>query len=265
MISPELQAKLREEYNPDGSPLRNAQKRMLEILCCVDDICKAHNIDYWLTYGSLLGAVRHGGFIPWDDDLDIEMLEKDYKKLLPILEKELPPNLCLQNRKHEKHFINNFTKVRDKKSRVFETTPMIKRYAEHGLFIDIFPIKRTWKPLTIISGYWHYCCYKLSIKSESTHKISLLLSWILYNVVCPIFNFITIFFHDKDYHITYGTWFFQERKGKDIFPVDSIEFEGRKFPCPHDSDSYLKRLYGDYMKLPDEKHIHMNSANIQIW
>ena len=71
---------LRCQYNPDGSLLRELQLRMLEILKCVDSICEKHNIRYWLSSGTLLGAVRHGGFIPWDDDIDILMPREDYEK-----------------------------------------------------------------------------------------------------------------------------------------------------------------------------------------
>ena len=74
MITDTLQNELRERYNPNGSTLRKQQLRMLEMLQYIDSVCKKHNIRYWLCSGTLLGAVRHGGFIPWDDDVDIEML-----------------------------------------------------------------------------------------------------------------------------------------------------------------------------------------------
>ena len=68
-------------YNGENTELRKAQMRMLEILVHVSAICDTHAISYWIDYGTLLGAVRHKGFIPWDDDLDISVLKKDYKKL----------------------------------------------------------------------------------------------------------------------------------------------------------------------------------------
>ena len=79
------QEALRARFNPDGSLLRQQQQRMLELLIEVDRICKKHHITYWLSCGTLLGAARHKGFIPWDDDLDIEMLLPDYKRLLKVL------------------------------------------------------------------------------------------------------------------------------------------------------------------------------------
>ena len=76
---------LRSRFNPEGSLLRRQQNRMTEILIEVDRICKKHHIQYWLSSGTLLGAVRHKGFIPWDDDMDIEMLRTDYERLMKIL------------------------------------------------------------------------------------------------------------------------------------------------------------------------------------
>ena len=71
---------LREKYSPDGSTLRKAQLRMLEMLKFIDGVCKDNGIEYWIDYGTLLGAARHGGFIPWDDDTDICMTIDNLKK-----------------------------------------------------------------------------------------------------------------------------------------------------------------------------------------
>ena len=93
---------LRVKYNPDGSILRQHQLKMLDILIVIDGICKKHGIKYWISDGTLLGAVRHGGFIPWDDDLDIQMMRKDFKHFIKIISKELPENLVLQTHKTDK-------------------------------------------------------------------------------------------------------------------------------------------------------------------
>ena len=86
MIDKKLQQDLRERFSPEGSMLRKQQLRMLEILLYIDKVCKEHGIRYWLSSGTLLGAVRHGGFIPWDDDLDVEMMSNRLSsKVLPTL------------------------------------------------------------------------------------------------------------------------------------------------------------------------------------
>ena len=84
MIDPKLQAELRARFNPDGSDLREAQLRMLGLLKFLDDICKKNGLEYWLDSGTLIGAARHGGFIPWDDDVDVCMMKKDADKLKPL-------------------------------------------------------------------------------------------------------------------------------------------------------------------------------------
>lgn len=114
----ETQEELREKYNPEGSDLRRMQMKMLDILTEVDKICKKHDIPYWLAGGTLLGAVRHGGFIPWDDDLDIELMREDYLKLIPLLRKELPEKFVVQTNKTDKNYFLTFAKVRDTQSTI---------------------------------------------------------------------------------------------------------------------------------------------------
>ena len=115
MISPELQLKLRERFNPEGSMLRRQQQRMLDILLYVDKVCRENDIRYWLSSGTLLGAVRHGGFIPWDDDLDIEMLKEDYEKFMRVFVDN--DDYVLQTRHNDKYYLLPFAKLRLQKER----------------------------------------------------------------------------------------------------------------------------------------------------
>ena len=78
---------LRKKYSPEGSPLRELQLKMVEEVVFLDKICKENGLTYYLSSGTALGAARHQGFIPWDDDLDIALPEKDYRKLVAILHK----------------------------------------------------------------------------------------------------------------------------------------------------------------------------------
>ena len=80
---------LRARFNPEGSQLWKHQQRMVELLLAFDAICKRHHIRYWLIGGTLIGAARHQGFIPWDDDMDVQMLREDYLKMIEILPREV--------------------------------------------------------------------------------------------------------------------------------------------------------------------------------
>ena len=256
---------LREKYNPDGSLLRNAQLRMLEILCEFDSICRKHELRYWLSDGTLLGAVRHKGFIPWDDDVDVMMPVSDYKKFLKIARKELPEHLCLQNRKTEKNFINNFTKIRDRKSFVHEQQHMTGRYAERGLFIDIFPMRKTCSYFNQQAGKIHYRCYILSMQDERHHRKSLLVSWMLFNILIPLLNMLTPFFRDGKVRHSYGGCFYEEWDEETIFPLTTIQFEEKEFLCPRDCDTYLKAQYNNYMGIPKNIEHHIKEGQIEIW
>ena len=145
---------LRQRYNPEGSLLRRHQLRMLEILKEIDRICQKHRIDYWLSSGTLLGAVRHGGFIPWDDDLDIEMERKDYLRLLQLLPEELNDAYLLQTHGTDPGFISTYAKIRDKYSAITEHEEDIN-YRYKGIFIDIFQMEVTSYPLVRFAAALH--------------------------------------------------------------------------------------------------------------
>jgi hypothetical protein len=131
-----------QKFNPEGSLLRRQQMRMLEILLEVDKICKKHDISYWLSSGTLIGALRHDGFIPWDDDLDIEMMRSDYMRLMEVLPKELPDWLVLQNSDTDPNYFYFYAKVRDKRSKMLEQNSYDRMWQEQGIYIDIFPMEQ---------------------------------------------------------------------------------------------------------------------------
>ena len=120
--------------------LRKAQMLMLMIMKKIHRICEKHHIKYWLDYGSLIGAVRHGGFIPWDDDFDICMMRDDYEKFNRIAQKELGKEYFWQTWDTDPGFIFAFGKVRLKNTIWNEKRDQKVALKEKGLFVDIFPV-----------------------------------------------------------------------------------------------------------------------------
>lgn len=128
MIPKVLQDELRTQYNPDGSHLRNIQLVSLDILKEIDRICQKCDIKYILSSGTLLGAVRHGGFIPWDDDVDIEMLKEEFDKFLSVLPEELSKDYVLHSYANDPYFIHSFIKIREKKIDVPGVHPLSRKF-----------------------------------------------------------------------------------------------------------------------------------------
>ena len=270
MITDTLQNELRERYNPDGSILRKQQLRMLEMLQYIDFVCKKHNIRYWLCSGTLLGAVRHGGFIPWDDDVDIEMLREDYKRLVRILKKDSDSRYALQTHSTDANYLYPYAKFRDLHSTLKEGHSMDESYRYHGIFIDIFVMEPSSSLILCkCSGQiYQKMLYALSrhIKNERVRKLYSKTVYSLLNyVLFPIIHFFSDWKSNGQLRHALGGLFLKPRMLKEIFPLTSIQFENVYFPIPHDSDSYLRRIYGNYMQLPDLDKINTHTIEIEIY
>lgn len=258
-------AALRAKYNPEGSDLRNAQLRMLSILKTVDEICRRHGLKYWLTCATLLGAVRHGGFVPWDDDLDIAMMKEDYMKLMEILPKELPDSMELQNDVTEPGYVYLYAKVRDKNSLIVETCDVNKKFKNQGLFIDIFPMEVSSFPLCKIAApLFNRMIFGVALNRGTDCALYKFDRALLLKVVFPIFRALSVFAPKDRVHHTFGVNFLQEKTMDMIFPLSTIKFEGIDFSAPGNPDAYLTKHFGNYMKLPDNI-TPVHAEEIKIW
>lgn len=114
----------------------------LDILRTFHEFCIRNNLRYSLTYGSLIGSVRHGGFIPWDDDIDVMMLREDYEKMLELWKKEGPADYILQDYREIPDYPNNFAKIRKNHTAYVQSEDEKMKSYHKGIFIDIFPIDR---------------------------------------------------------------------------------------------------------------------------
>lgn len=135
----ETEQELKEKYNPEGSVLRKMQLRMLDMLLYIDKVCKEQNIEWRLDSGNVLGAVRHGGFIPWDDDVDIVLTPKEFKKLVKYLKDNPHHQFVLQDNETDKGFYSpNWAVLRDTKSEYIQNTYVHNARKYKGAQIDIF-------------------------------------------------------------------------------------------------------------------------------
>ena len=127
------------EYKVGDYAIEDVHKKMLEILTEFDRVCKKHNLRYVLDSGTLLGAIRHKGFIPWDDDVDVAMLREDYDKFCAIANDELGEKYYFENTNMNKHFPNIFGKLFDTSTRyVQKSTAHLE--VPQCIWLDIFPV-----------------------------------------------------------------------------------------------------------------------------
>lgn len=256
------------KYNGDGTMLRKAQLRLLDMLVEIDKICKKHNIIYWIDGGTPLGAVRHGGFIPWDDDIDIALTRKDYLKLIKILETELPDNYILQNRKNEKFYHLLFSRVVDKNSLShydFHRLPNRHKMKYQGIFLDIVYIEKGDLTLKQIIDFFYIRAFSYPrLTSNILKKLYGYIAWPIISLIIYIIRGIYYFIPTDRYIFGYGIPFKRKLRKSEILPVKDIRFESILFPGPNNVTAYLKRYYGDYMTIPppEQRAVHADRINI---
>lgn len=251
--------KLKERYCPEGSKLRNNQKELLGMLVDLAEICKKHNIKWWLSSGTLLGAARHEGFIPWDDDIDIVMTRKEAKRLEKILHKLNSEKYIYQTIRSDIEYTNVFGKFRKRDGEVAIYGGRYKYLTYKGKFVDIFSIEKTSyfsarAAKVIYRNLEHLSIY---IKTKwLRHFVTRFIQVLILGIIIPILRIIGLINPKGEYHYTLGTgWPKHTFYAKDIFPLGTISFEGYEFPAPGNVDEYLKGAYGDWHKLPTDEAI----------
>lgn len=243
------------------SNLRAVQLKLLALLNEVDRICQKHGLRYWLDGGSLLGAVRHQGFIPWDDDLDLGMPADDLKRFVEVAARELPGHIQLQTRKNAKGYFY-CVRLYDKKSFLLGNSG-IQDVSCSGICLEIFefiPYPSVALPLV------KYVTRKICISKIYFNAAHLLTGWevtkfVLFRIRYWIFYIFWGFMKclaGKKYisNVPINNVYGMVHRTQDIYPLSVIEFEGRAFSCPANPDGYLKDLYKNYMQLPPPEKRH---------
>ena len=255
--------------------LRKLQLLELKILLEFKRICEKHNIQYFLLWGTLLGAVRHQGFIPWDDDIDVGMLRSEYVKFLTICNEELSQEYFLQTFESDSGYANSFAKLRLNGTEAPESVNDDK-LNHKGIWIDIFPLDHV--PNNYLFQKIHifrlralsqmcYIKYGYTIKPTKLIRKVLHLGLRFFSAVFSKTQAIEM--REKllqkynsrrtDYYIV-SSLYLERYSGilpccipsKIFDQFSELEFEGIRFPVPAGYVTYLECVYGDYMRLPPE-------------
>ncbi len=230
----------------------------LDILCDVAAFCEKNGLRYFLAYGTLLGAVRHKGYIPWDDDIDIHMPRPDYERLLQTYRSD--SNIAVSHESNPAYRVA-FAKVYRKGTTVKE---FHFKQDVFGVYIDIFPLdgfisKEQARKCGELRRYMHVKNSVFLPQMTILRRLRLavtkliLLPFGLHSMLRRIRRIATLRDYEGSSMVFSSYCRYAEREifGRDIFDsFTTVSFEGLKFRAPLDCDTYLRTLYGDYMTLP---------------
>ena len=247
----------------------------LEILLYVTRLCEKNRIDYSLCGGSLIGAIRHGGFIPWDDDIDIFLTRENYKKLIDLLKDDLHYKLYAPET--TENYLYGFCKLMDKRTVIYSEYDEEIGTPELGVFIDIYPVdlipenKKEQRSFLRKLDFYLHCAYAAS-NTMYAYGNTKLKHWIKKIVLFPKHLICrrkgTRYWMKKTEKIAseyLGTnaklrgSVYSRYGSKEILPrkiyenTIEVSFEGYKIKIIKQYDKFLKRVYGDYMKLPPKE------------
>ena len=250
-------------YTVCGYDMKVLHSRMLEIAVEVDRICRENGWKCSLYGGSVIGAVRHNGFIPWDHDIDMAMPRKDYDKFVRYMKKNPNGKIFFSNVKSEKRYPNSWGKVR-LNGTIFQEIELSKLEELHnGVFIDLHPIDNIipcfLKLQVKLAMFWS-CVGK--VKSgiysggKKKQRVYKLFSWLPYCVINAFRNGAMKLFK----HIPTKYVYKVAHPNNGVYPIpratfeDLIEhqFEDKSFFIPKNYDEFLRKRYGDYMEIPKE-------------
>ena len=251
----------------EGTTLRQLQMVELEMLIELDRICRKCGIRYTLTGGTLLGAVRHGGFIPWDDDADVSMMREEYEKFRKACETELDKErFYFQDMRNTAGYRWGYGKMRRKDTLFLREYQQDMPYKQ-GVFIDIFP--RDGVPDGRIGEKLHkfacFCVRKTlwSPVGKKAHPNIFMRKWfaILYRlsgtVIYKIYDYLVKVSNKKETQYVRALTFpvpngYKGYKREWYAESVNIEFEGHTFMANRHYREWLEQEFGDYMKLPPE-------------
>ncbi len=249
-----------EKYNK--SDIKKLQDVLLKMAKSVHSVLEKHNIKYCICLGTLLGAVRHEGYIPWDDDFDIYIFDEDYDKAMDILRKELPKWMIVHDEKVDPIYWPAWSRLRDINSiAVADLFPDDNSYKYRGINLDFYRLKKTSRSNVDIHIWnenlrFYHKKYSVGMLQEEVYR----------KKVEELENLIK---SEKEKKVTVDDEqvftfldFMRKVEIKDMLPLKKYMFEEFEFWGPNNADAVLRESYGDYMEIPkyEERHPHYSSV-----
>lgn len=269
-----------EQTTQKQMTLSDIQKCACGVLEYIDTICQANEIKYYLSFGTCLGAIRHKGMIPWDDDIDIYMTREDFRRFSAVVEKTTNNHYKLVYFDKERDYFQPLPKMIDDRTIVYQTQQNAKPI---GVWVDIFILdnvpneekkqKRFLKRIDFLNKSWMFAIKKKKFSAQTLRgKIYQLINY-GWTLLIP-FRYLATYIDwyaqkynnsDCDYccNLTHTINPFGETLDKNILGNGIlVPFEGHMYRAPEDYHTYLSKRYGNYMQLPPEEKRSGHRSNI---
>lgn len=256
--------------------LHDHKQALLVILREFDRVCKSIGIPYMLFAGSMLGAVRHQGFIPWDDDIDVLMLRKDYERFLSEADRFLDLKKFYLQKEFSEHWPMFFSKLRLNNTACIEKYPIKDPEMHHGVYIDIFPCDNAAR--TELGRRIQFYASKVVIAKSLDRR-----GYITYSKRKKMFIGLCKLLPTKPFWrfatkgraestLVHSFFASASKYSKNVYPreyiseTENASFEGEIYPISKHYDALLQILYGDYMCLPppEERSVKQHAVLIDL-
>jgi len=261
----------------DTVTTRELQLKLLDIMKVFHEVCEKHNIKYVMLGGTMLGAIRHKGFIPWDDDIDVGIPREDYERLLKLPASEWPENIRIKTPYNSPDLIFPYSKIMNTDTTLVEDR--LDGIIE-GIYIDIFPLdgagnsERSAK-LRFLGYYWKQGLLfnNQDYGEKKTALRRLVQRYARSRNVKKLYRSLEKWMRKLDYNKSNiignyaGAWGFKEFMPKEVIETPELyDFEHLRLFGARDADRYLKSLYGNYMQLPpaEKRKSHHNFKYINL-